>query len=91
MVTDDKSERLKMFAENDDGFSLAEYDLQTRGAGDFIGLRQHGKTEIFKNVNIDANIIKKAGIIAENLLSSNEFIFDTSITYNSNYKDIILN
>lgn len=91
LITDDKSERLKMFAENDDGFSLAEYDLQTRGAGDFIGLRQHGKTEIFKNVNIDGDIIKKAGIIAENLLSSNEFIFDTGITYNSNYKDIILN
>ena len=34
--------RIRFFAENSDGFALAEEDLRLRGPGDAWGLRQHG-------------------------------------------------
>lgn len=35
-------ERLKKFEELKDGFAIAQYDLQTRGPGDILGVRQSG-------------------------------------------------
>ena len=35
-------ERLRFLASTGDGFKIAEYDLKTRGPGDFFGMRQHG-------------------------------------------------
>ena len=40
---DGPSERLKILKESNDGFEIAEKDLQMRGAGELIGIRQHGK------------------------------------------------
>ena len=46
LVSDNKSEssleRLKTVKNTSDGFKLADYDLKTRGPGDFFGKRQHG-------------------------------------------------
>ncbi len=43
---DDKTkstwERLKAIEETQDGFALAEKDLELRGPGDFVGVRQSG-------------------------------------------------
>jgi len=41
-ATDDARERLKVLAETNDGFVIAERDLQFRGPGEFMGVRQHG-------------------------------------------------
>jgi ATP-dependent DNA helicase RecG len=41
-LSDDARERLKAIAESNDGFALAERDLQMRGPGDFCGTRQSG-------------------------------------------------
>ncbi len=35
-------ERLKFLSSTTDGFEIAQYDLETRGPGDFFGNRQHG-------------------------------------------------
>lgn len=35
-------ERLKFLSHTADGFAIAQYDLETRGPGDFFGNRQHG-------------------------------------------------
>ena len=40
------SKRLKALEKNDDGFKLAEADLETRGAGDLLGRRQWGISDI---------------------------------------------
>ena len=40
--TDDARERLKAMAETNDGFRIAERDLELRGPGDFFGTRQSG-------------------------------------------------
>ncbi len=41
----DAYERLKLFESTTNGFKIAEYDLQTRGPGEFLGTRQHGLPE----------------------------------------------
>lgn len=35
-------QRLRFLSQNTDGFAVAQYDLETRGPGDFFGSRQHG-------------------------------------------------
>jgi len=40
--TDEARERLKAMAETNDGFVIAERDLELRGPGDFFGTRQSG-------------------------------------------------
>ena len=40
--TDDARERLKAMAATNDGFAIAEKDLELRGPGDFFGTRQSG-------------------------------------------------
>ena len=46
LVSDNASEsvqkRLKFLCSTSDGFAVAQYDLETRGPGDFFGNRQHG-------------------------------------------------
>ena len=40
------NERLKTLCETNDGFQIAQKDLELRGPGDFLGTRQHGETLI---------------------------------------------
>ncbi|MBR6789198.1 MAG: ATP-dependent DNA helicase RecG [Clostridia bacterium] len=69
IVCEDKpSERIEYFKNCNDGFKLAEYDFNSRGAGDFIGIRQHGKSGTF-GININAEFIKKAKEISNDLLA----------------------
>ena len=46
LVSDNTAEsvqkRLKFLCSTADGFAVAQYDLETRGPGDFFGSRQHG-------------------------------------------------
>ena len=50
LVSDNASEsvqkRLKFLCSTSDGFAVAQYDLETRGPGDFFGSRQHGLTTL---------------------------------------------
>ena len=46
LVSDNRAEtvqrRLRFLCSTNDGFAVAQYDLETRGPGDFFGSRQHG-------------------------------------------------
>ena len=55
-----ENERLSVMAETNDGFVLAERDLQQRGPGEFLGTRQAGYSEL-KMANLtDVRLIEKA-------------------------------
>jgi ATP-dependent DNA helicase RecG len=61
--------RLQAMASTNDGFKIAEYDLQLRGPGDFLGTRQSGLPE-FKLANLaeDASILDIAKVAAFDLI-----------------------
>lgn len=66
---DNPPDRMKYLCENSDGFALAEYDFASRGAGDFLGTRQHGDETTFAGIKIDADMIRKAKQVSESMLS----------------------
>ncbi len=56
-----ENERLQAMAESNDGFVLAERDLQQRGPGEFLGTRQSGYASGLRMASItDLKLIEKA-------------------------------
>ena len=55
-----ENERLLAMAETNDGFVLAEKDLEQRGPGDFLGTRQSGFSELQLASLTDVKLIQKA-------------------------------
>jgi ATP-dependent DNA helicase RecG len=56
-----ENERLQAMAETNDGFVLAERDLQQRGPGEFLGTRQAGYATSLKMASLsDVALIEKA-------------------------------
>jgi ATP-dependent DNA helicase RecG len=63
-----ENERLLAMAESNDGFVLAERDLQQRGPGEFLGTRQAGYTSGLRMASLtDVKLIEKARTQAQNL------------------------
>ena len=55
-----ENERLKVMSETNDGFVLAEKDLEQRGPGQFLGTRQAGFAELQMATLTDLQLIEKA-------------------------------
>ncbi len=55
-----ENERLAVMAETNDGFVLAERDLQQRGPGDFLGTRQAGFMDLRMAQITDLSLIEEA-------------------------------
>jgi ATP-dependent DNA helicase RecG len=70
-ISNDARERLKIMVATNDGFKIAEKDLEIRGPGDIEGTRQSGLLN-FKLANIvqDKVILEAAREAAENLLET---------------------
>jgi ATP-dependent DNA helicase RecG len=66
----DGEQRLKMMEATDDGFVLAEKDLELRGPGDFIGTRQSGLPELsWLASGFDSRLFDRARLAAEETLA----------------------
>ena len=76
--SDDARRRLKIMEETNDGFKIAEEDLNIRGPGEFIGVRQSGIPD-FRVANIirDARILNEAREEAFELVRKDPFLQDT--------------
>jgi len=60
-ISENAQQRLKALTESNDGFQIAEMDLRMRGAGDFIGIRQHGESAL----TFDEDLLQKTRRAAE--------------------------
>ncbi len=62
--------RLKAFAQTEDGFRIAELDLQERQQGDLLGQRQHGSAEIrIARFPDDTELLQQARGLAQEILA----------------------
>ena len=90
-VSEAAIDRLRYAEKCSDGFALAEYDFASRGAGDFLGLSQHGKADIPVSAD-DLAIAKK---ISAEILKNDSVKAEITATIHDNrfeyYKKITLN
>jgi len=61
------NQRLKALLESEDGFKLAEKDLEIRGPGQFLGTRQSGIADTAMQHLSDVKLIQQARIEAQSL------------------------
>jgi len=79
LVSNPKNEeakrRLTAMLNSDDGFKIAEEDLEIRGPGEFFGTRQHGLPELkIGNIVRDRKILEEARISASELVETDRFL-----------------
>jgi ATP-dependent DNA helicase RecG len=76
LFTTTKSEialkRLNALVHTDDGFKLADQDLEIRGPGDFIGARQHGLPDIKMKNLTNLELISRCREAAKHFLVKHE-------------------
>ncbi|MBE5757189.1 MAG: ATP-dependent DNA helicase RecG [Clostridiales bacterium] len=88
-------ERLKIIRNNTDGFKISEYDFDMRGAGDFMGQRQSGKTMTdlgYLNYSVQSIFLaKKISDEAFNSQIDIEKIKNIALKRQEKLKDIIMN
>lgn len=67
--TDDGLSRLQVMCETNDGFQIAEEDLEIRGPGDLLGIRQAGLPSfLFGTMDAHFELVKRAKEIAQEIL-----------------------
>jgi len=73
--------RLRYFAENSDGFKLAQYDLEQRGPGQIYGKLQSGALDLRLVDITDINLIKQARLAAKNIIEK-KLVLSTELKTN---------
>lgn len=79
LINDNRSEisykRMKVMESSDDGFYIAEKDLELRGPGEFFGTRQHGIPDLkIANLAVDMDILKIVQQLAYDIVRANTSI-----------------
>ncbi len=75
LVSDNKSEssreRLQVMKHTSNGFDIADYDLKSRGPGDFFGKRQHGLPDLkIADMLEDMQALRQCRECAERMIQS---------------------
>ena len=88
-TTGKTGKRLRIMTECDNGFEIAEKDMEARGHGEITGTRQSGFSE-FEIMDIlkHHSLFKKAGNMAENIFRTDP---DLSLPEHRNIKSILNN
>jgi ATP-dependent DNA helicase RecG len=76
-LTEDAQRRLEALVEISDGFRLAEVDLELRGEGQLLGVRQSGLPDLkFASLTRDRRLVEKAREWARRLTDERDEIVD---------------
>jgi ATP-dependent DNA helicase RecG len=76
-LTEEAVRRLEALVETSDGFRLAEVDLELRGEGQLLGVRQSGYSDLkFARLAQDRRLIAKARTWAQELLDADETVVE---------------
>jgi ATP-dependent DNA helicase RecG len=76
-LTEEAARRLEALVETSDGFELAEVDLELRGEGQLLGVRQSGYSDLkFARLLRDRELIVKARAWAERLLAEDPAVLE---------------
>lgn len=87
LISDNEIERLKVLEESNDGFYIAERDLELRGAGDLFGICQSGvKNFKIANLKTDLKIMMQAKNDSEEYLNSGTY--KNNMSYYKIIKDL---
>ncbi len=78
----DVKNRLSVMTETNDGFVIAEKDLELRGPGEFLGVRQSGLPDL-----LISDIVRDAKILEIARASAIEFVHNRNIEDYPNLKD----
>lgn len=71
------NERLDICNHSNDGFYIAQKDMELRGSGDFFGVRQSGLEQfVLGDIYRDQDLLQKASADAENYYANNRAIVD---------------
>ena len=86
LVTDSKSQnskkRMEIMTKSTDGFVISEKDLELRGHGDLMGIRQSGlPTFKIANVMEDAQVLKEANEVAKVINGNREILKEDDFKY----------
>lgn len=66
--------RLQVIVEENDGFKIAQRDLEIRGPGEFFGMRQHGIPEMRANPLVNLELLNTAKQEAQGLLQKDPLL-----------------
>jgi ATP-dependent DNA helicase RecG len=70
-LTEPAVERLEALVRTNDGFELAEVDLDIRGSGQLLGTRQSGLTDLrFAHLRKDRSLLERARAVADELVDA---------------------
>ncbi len=70
------TQRLNFFSKVNDGFVLAQYDLEHRGGGSLHGIEQHGISELALSTLTDVELINKTQKLAQEFVR-NKYSLDS--------------
>ena len=79
--TEKSKERLSVLEKSNDGFFIAEKDLEMRGPGDIFGVKQAGEMEFrLGDIYTDMEVFKNAAFYAKEIIKN-----DTNLSKKENY------
>lgn len=86
----DTYQRLKHLEDTTDGFKLAEIDMQIRGTGEIMWVRQAGATDIPLHILADTKFIERVSGAAKELLETSPELVQTKILSDTDTKMMLV-
>lgn len=73
-MDEDVKKRMSVMTGTNDGFKIAETDLELRGPGEFFGTRQHGLPPLKISSLLDMDTLKSSSLAVSSVLSDDPYL-----------------